>query len=245
MHALPPPVQRALAQQRVFLERWPGQLAAGHQFVRMLGERESTHRLFWCFQGSNEHELLTRHLEPEVSVYGMRSLHETDDAKVIYKAPALLAILAGLYVREVIELSEAATPLVVGGNCQAAWVGHAMAQQLVGCGYKVGRLVLMELRMQELEKGRLNWDGPVTLIWGKDSHYNPFSSDHRPSSRRLRVLKRLAPPVYVAVIRSRLQRVFTGELDISIVPGVHGAFFLSQNIEGLAAVVKGCVLNMA
>jgi amino acid adenylation domain-containing protein len=242
---LPPPVQRALAQQRVFLERWPGKLAAGHQFVRMLGENKFGYRLFWCFQGSNEHESLARHLSPEVSVYGMRSLHATDDATMIYKTPGLLAILAGLYVREVIELSEAPAPLVVGGNCQAAWVGHAMAQQLVGCGYTVGRLVLMELRMQELEKGRLNWDGPVTLIWGKDSHHNPFSSAHRPSSRRLRVLKRLAPSVYVAVIRSRLQRVFTGELDISIVPGVHGAFFRSQNIEGLAAVVKGCVLNMA
>ena len=174
----------------------------------------------------------------------MRSLHAIEGAVMIYKAPALLATLAGLYAREVMDLSASSAPLVVGGNCQAAWVGHAMAQQLVGCGYKVGRLILMELRMQELEKGRLNWDGPVTLIWGKDSHYNPFSSDHRPSSRRLRVLKRLAPPVYVAVIRSRLQRVFTGELDISIVPGVHGAFFRSQNIEGLAAVVKGCVLNM-
>ena len=245
VNALPLPVQRALAQQRIFLERWPGELAAGHQFVRMLGERKSAYRLFWCFQGAHEHESLARHLAPEVSIYGMRSLHATDDAKVIYQTPALLAIPAGLYVREVIALSEDATPLVVGGNCQAAWVAHAMAQQLVGCGYTVGRLLLMELRMLELEKGRLNWDGPVTLIWGRDSSHNPFSSAHRPSSRRLRMLKRLAPWAYRPLIRSRLKRAFTGALDIAIVPGVHGAFFCSENIQGLAEVVKGCVLNLA
>jgi C4-type Zn-finger protein len=56
------------------------------------------------------------------------------------------------------------------------------------------------------------------------------------------MLKRLAPAAYRAVIRSRLQRVFTGVLEIQIVPGVHGAFFRSGNIEGLAEVVKKCVV---
>jgi hypothetical protein len=234
-----------LDQQRFFLERWPGRLAHGHQFVRLLGESQSTHRLFWCFQGSNEHEALARYLVPDVSVYGMRSLHATDDARAIYSSPALLAILAGLYAREVMDLAPDSEPLTVGGNCQAAWVAHAIALQLVGCGIKVRCLILMELRMQDLRRGTLNWDGPVALIWGADSHHNPFSASHRPSSKRLQILRRVAPLMYRALICHRINRVFTGGVDISIVPGVHGAFFRSENIEGLASAVMKFISGFA
>ena len=109
---------------------------------------------------------------------------------------------------------------------------------LNGCGFNVRRLILMELRMKEVELGNLKWDGPVALIWGADSHHNPFSAAHRPSSRRLAVLKKALPIAYSAVIRNRIKRVFTGGVDISIVPGVHGAFFQSANTEGLAAAIQ-------
>jgi amino acid adenylation domain-containing protein len=237
----PLPIQRALGQQRVFLERWPGQLAHGHQFVRMLGDMRASHRLFWCFQGSNEHELLVRHLTPGVSVYGMRSLHGTDDARMIYGNSELLATLAGLYAKEVMDLAEVAEPLILGGNCQGAWVAHAIARQLLGCGVNVGRLILMEMRLEMLEQKLIGWDGPVALIWGADSVHNPFSRAYRPSSKRLRLLRRIAPLVYRSLIRLRLQQTFKGGFEISIVPGVHGEFFRSQNIEGLADAIGGHV----
>jgi hypothetical protein len=168
----------------------------------------------------------------------MRSLHETADAKVIYSNPALLAIVAGLYTREVIDLAKVNAPVVLGGNCQSARIVHTIAIQLNGCGFSVGQLILIELRMKEVELRNLKWDGPVALIWGADSHHNPFSAAHRPSSRRLAVLKKALPLAYRAVIRNQIKRVFTGGVEISIVPGVHGAFFQSANIEGLAATIK-------
>jgi amino acid adenylation domain-containing protein len=242
-HALPAPVQRVLMEQHYFLENWPGQVMPGHRFVRLLGETRSAHGLFWCFQGSHEHEALARHLSPAVRLYGMRSLHQTGDARVVYENPSLLAIVAGLYAREIADLAEADKPLIVGGNCQSAWVAHATARQLARSGADVKMLILMEVRMEEIANARLDWDGPVTLIWGASSSFNPFAAAHRPASRSLRLLKRLAPQAYRAMIRSRLNKAFRGGLEISIVPGVHGAFFRSENIEGLAREVKKSVVK--
>lgn len=180
-----------------------------------------------------------RHLTPGVSVYGMRSLHGTDDARMIYGNSELLATLAGLYAKEVMDLAEVAEPLILGGNCQGAWVAHAIARQLLGCGVNVGRLILMEMRLEMLEQKLIGWDGPVALIWGADSVHNPFSRAYRPSSKRLRLLRRIAPLVYRSLIRLRLQQTFKGGFEISIVPGVHGEFFRSQNIEGLADAIGG------
>lgn len=241
--ALPPPIRRFLSQQQIFLQRWPGQLSPGHQFVHLLGDPCSQCRLFWCFQGSHEHEALAGCLSPEVSLYGMRSLHGCDDSATIYGQPPLLAIVAGLYSREVLDHVPLGEPLVVGGNCQSAWIANAIARQLVGCGRQVQRLIMMELCMQEIEQGMLNWDGPVVLIWGDESRFNPFSSFYRPESRILRITKRLAPAIYRSVIRSRLKKAFKGGFQVSIVSGAHGAFFQSVNVEGLARVVKGHVVE--
>lgn len=236
--ALPHPIERALLQQRLFLAHWAGQLSHGHQFVRMLGNPLANHQLFWCFQGSHEHQSLAKHLAPEVAVYGMRSLRGTDYREVIYKSPALLALLAGLYGKEVMALADPSASLVVGGNCQSAKVAYALAELLVSCGSSVGRLILMEIRLQQVVEGQLDWEGPVHLIWGEGSAHNPFSSAHRPSSAKLLKLKEQKPQTYKSVIISRLRQAFTGRLEISIVPGIHGAFFRSENIEGLASAVK-------
>jgi len=236
--ALPPPIHRFLFQQRLLLERWPGERAHGHQFVRMLGCSSSPHSLFWCFQGAHEHQALAQGLSPDVRLYGMRSLHGTDDAETIYRSITLLAIVAGLYAREIYDLAPVKQPLIVGGNCQAAWVAIAIARELVGCGREVQMLILMELRLQEIQQGLLDWNRPVVLIWGADSNLNPFSPAHRPPSRRLRMLQKLAPAKYRSMIHSLLMGAFKGGFQISIVPGVHGAFFRSVNVGGLASVVK-------
>ena len=243
--ALPAPIERLLVQQQAFLEQWPGQCAPGHRFVRLLGSAEASGRLFWCFQGANEHQALAHQLASDVKVYGMRSLHRTEDANQIYGDPALLARVAALYAAEVLELTAPGEPLILGGNCQAAWVANAMARELEGAGRRISRLIVMEPRLRELENGMLRWSGPVALIWGRDSRLNPFSPGYRPDSRRLRWLRASAPRIYRSRIEAKLRRAFPGGYRMAVVPGVHGAFFRSENIPGLAASIRETVMEGA
>lgn len=99
----------------------------------------------------------------------MRPLHEASDAKAIYSNESLLAIVAGLCAREIMDISSLAGALVLRENCRLIRVILSIVYQLAACGTKTKRLILMELPLRMIVDSTSSWDGQVGLLWGVDS----------------------------------------------------------------------------
>lgn len=236
----PPAIDAFVQEQLVMLSHWPGVLAAGHRFVRTMARQPGLPGLFWCFQGANEYESLAEALGPDVRAHGMRSAHGLEDSRSLYRNPALLHHVAGLYVREILELQPPDEPYVIGGNCQSTIIANAVAWQLIAHGRAVRKLILMEPSMQLIRKRCLHWNAGTLILYGSSSHLNPFLA---PSGDRS------SPEAGPAGLSAKLVRRDMGRAfgrkgyGVAFIPGLHGAFFESSNIPGLARVVRSVVLG--
>jgi hypothetical protein len=237
----PPLIQEFITQQQVLLRHWPGELLSGHRFVRMLGGREANLNLFWCFQGANEFQSLADHLSPDVNVFGMRSAHGIKGAREIYRNPSLLAFVATMYAREMLALQPDGQPFVLGGNCQAGLLAVSIAHCLISWGREVKMLILMEPRLERITSGALAWRGPTGLIWGAQSKFNPFLTANKLGRKRGHILHHIFRSYYRKKLAKSLVHAFGGGFELFFIPGVHGAFFGSENIEGLASCVERLV----
>jgi len=239
--AEPPAITALIAQQIELTQRWPGKLHPGHRFIRTLGAENTRGTLFWCFQGAQEFADLAALLCPEITLHGMRSAHAIEGGGAIYRNPALLARMAELYAAEMLALHPREESFVLGGNCQAGWVANAIAHQLVAHGRSVKTLVLMEPRMQEINKGRLAWSGSTTLLWGDESALNPFAPRYAPRATLAKVLQRVSRKSYARHVHRKLAVALDGTYRILTVPGLHGAFFKAGNLPALASRLKQIV----
>lgn len=239
----PPLIQEFIGQQQVFLRHWPGELLPGHRFVRMLGDGGTNMNLFWCFQGANEFQALADHLFPGVNVFGMRSAHGIEGAREIYRNPSLLAFVATLYAREMLALQPDGQPFVLGGNCQAGLLAVSIAHHLIGWGREVKMLILMEPRLERIRSGVLSWQGATGLIWGAESKFNPFLASNKMGRSRGRIRHHIFRGYYRKKVTKSLVRAFGGGFALSFIPGGHGDFFGSENIEGLASVIQDHVVT--
>ncbi|MCP9888741.1 amino acid adenylation domain-containing protein [Cyanobium sp. ATX 6A2] len=239
----PAQVHQFVEQQLTMLAHWPGLLAPGHQFIRTIGSESSLPSLFWCFQGADEFEGLAGALMGAVRVHGMRSAHELDNARQIYFDPALLYEVAGLYAREILEIQPSIEPFVIGGNCQAGIIANAIAWHLVAHGRSVRTLILMEPSMWLIQQRVLCWSKGTVILYGTDSFQNPFRapSGEIDEQGTASIASRQLPE---EIIRRSLRRSFgRGSHSVSFIPGVHGAFFQSSNLRGLADTIKAIVLS--
>ena len=163
----PPPPNRSLAAtlirtQMTYLAAWTGSRRSPESLIFTRGDGRGRPPLFWCFQGSEEHERLSAQLGPGVALHGMRSGH-----LVFQYTPENVAALASRYVDEVLTLQPEG-PVWIGGNCQGGIIAQEIVRQLMGQGRDVAMLFL-------LDPGRFPpMPAPVSLIFGATSELNPY-----------------------------------------------------------------------
>ena len=186
---------RLLDRQRAFLQTWTGDQLQPSALLFAKNAGGLHHPLFWCLQGYEEFHALSRHLGPNRPVVGMRSGHLIMD----YSEPNV-ALLADVYVAEILELQPEG-PLMLGGNCQAATLTIAMAKALRAKGRDIALVFLME------EPAFPPLNGKVALLFGQDSHLNPFAQTD-PSAR--------------------IAAAYPDGASVDFVPGGHGQLFTAN-----------------
>lgn len=184
--------QSILDRQRDFLRTWSGvQLHPdGLLFTKNADGRLPP--LFWCCQGHAELEALGKFLGATRPVIGMRSGHLLMDYTV-----QNIAYLAQAYAGEMMKLQPEGD-FVLGGNCQAAVIARAAADCLQAAGRKVALLILLE------ETNLTPCTVPTVLLYGKDSHLNPFKA---------------TDPM------AQIVAAFGSDVRVAFVPGRHGQLF--------------------
>ena len=200
------PIAEILGKQRDYVRTWKGKRSTPESFIVTLNDSGKRQGLFWCLQGYRELTQLANHLGRDQPVHGMRSGHlamEYTDENV--------DAIASHYAAELIALQPDGS-FLLGGNCQGGKIARVIALRLRDLGRRVSLLILME------QGSFPPYDDSVALIFGRDSHFNPYKQDADPE----------------AVFRSAYPVGFT----VDIIAGAHGKFFESPNIETLASAVK-------
>jgi hypothetical protein len=123
-----------------------------------------------------------------------------------------LAALAACYADEVMA-AQPTGALHLGGNCQGGLVMHRAALELMSRGRDVALLILMEVGQFPAYPGR------VALLFGSDSHFNPYLS--------------MANPARV------FDLAYAGGYEVGTVPGKHGKFFRPPLSAPLARRIAG------
>jgi amino acid adenylation domain-containing protein len=204
-----------LNKQQYYLKTWQGKRLTPGSFIVTLNELGTRHGLFWCLQAYHELTQLAKHLGSDQPVHGMRSGHEIMD----YTEENVFTI-ASYYAEEMVALQPDGS-FLIGGNCQAGIIAHAIALRLRTLGRRVSLLILME------QDVFFPYTGSVMLIFGRDSTYYPYKPGSDPD----------------AVFRNSYPEGYT----VDIIEGTHGQFFESPNIETLAEAINrrlsevGCV----
>jgi len=207
-----PPAQGAagfeaiLARQRAFTSTWDGRRNSPDSLLFTKNPDAPGRALFWCFQGSHELNALAAALGPDHPVTGMRSGHMIMD----YTA-ANVSALARLYADEIASLS-LSDGVVLGGNCQGAEIIHAVAMALRSVGQEVDMMLHID------DTSFKSYPGPITLIYGSESHLNPFRDGDGPE----------------AFFREN----YPGGASTVFVPGAHGTYFRGPGLAALAKIVK-------
>ena len=197
-----------LPKQYAYVDPWQGHRVRQDSLVVSLNETGHRPGLFWCLQGYRELTQLAGFLGREQPVHGIRSGYMI----IRYEDTSHVETLASRYANEIASIQPEG-PLILGGNCQGGLIIRAVAEKLVARGREIRLLVLMEQRRFT------PYGGPVALIFGRDSHLNPY----------------LEPGVDMeSVFRAN----FPAGYDVAFIDGAHGQFFESPNIESLAAILK-------
>lgn len=200
---LPEDIYRGL---RTYTASWDGKRTSDDSVMVGLNTDGDLPALFWCLQRYQELTQLAKYLGPRQPVYGMRSGN-----RVMVKSQDNINRLAAHYVAEILE-TQPQGPYLIGGNCQAAKIAFQIASQLKALGQPIPMLFLMEKFIP------FAYDGPVALLFGKDSEQNP---------------KR-----YFARPELGWKKYYTGPLTMTQIPGAHGQFFREPNVSGLTDTIR-------
>jgi amino acid adenylation domain-containing protein len=198
----PMAIEQILNKQQVYVKTWRGKRLTPESFIVTLNEAGARPGLFWCLQGFDELTELAKHLGPSQPVHGIRSGH-----LIMEYSKENIAAIASYYAAEMIEVQPDG-PFLIGGNCQGGLIAVAIALRLQELGRGVSRLVLMEQGLFP------PYEGPVALIFGRDSIANPYTPGSNPD----------------IIFRNAYPAGYT----VDIISGGHGEFFQSPNIETLA-----------
>jgi len=200
------PIAEILGKQTDYVKMWKGKRSSPDSFIVTLNDSGCRPGLFWCLQGYRELTQLADHLGTDQPVHGMRSgyliMEYTDEN---------IAAIASRYAGEMMTLQPEG-PFLLGGNCQGGVIARVIARQLRALGRTVSLLILMEQRAFPL------YEGPIALIFGKESAFNPYQPGADPE----------------AGFRQSYPAGFT----VDIIAGAHGQFFEPPNIDTLAATLK-------
>ena len=179
--------------------RTPESLIVG---LNVGGERPP---LFWCLQNQFELRQLARYLGPDQPVYGMRSGNE-----VMVKDQANIDRLGAFYADEIGRICPSGN-LLVGGNCQAAWIAFRVAVELRHAGREIPLLFLHEKFVPQ------PYDGAIAMTFGRQSDRNPYLDTATPEEQ--------------------YRQFYSGSLSIDLVRGSHGRFFKEPNVQDFVRVI--------
>lgn len=203
-------------RQLDLIQNWPGYRKYSQSLVfrwRQPKELEAdTTSLFWCFQGAHEFERLAAEVGPNIALYGMRSGHLSFE-----NSPDNIDTLATILARELRDLKPSGS-FLLGGNCQAARIMQRVAEVLTDSGRHVQHLILME----EREIGSYSVS-PVTVIFGAESEFNPFSHTNEQA-------------VYLNFKKSYCKGYRYHEIS-----GSHGRFFNPEHVASLGRIIAKVV----
>ncbi len=205
---LPATPQDMLARQRLYVASWTGHRRRADALIVTLNTGGHQPGLFWCLQGYRELSQLARHLGPAQPVHGMRSGYLLMD----YQNRDIVDALTQRYADE-IQALQPDHPLLLGGNCQGGLVMQRVAERLIARGREVRLLIRMEFGLEQT-----SYPGRVALIFGRESHLNPYRTPGAEPDLAFR-------------------RCFPGGYSVDFIDGAHGGFFESPNVESLAAVL--------
>lgn len=189
-----------------YVGSWRGERATPDSLI--IGHKTSGSRppLFWVLQSQNELLQLAAYLDDDQPLYGMRS-----GSVIMHYEELNIQTLALGYVEEIIALRPEG-PLLLGGNCQGGRIALAIAQHLLRRQHEVSLLILMEWTYVPQPYG-----GPVTLLFGRDSHANPYTRFRYPELT--------------------WNRVFS-DYQVEIISGTHSQFFDEPNIQSLVRALE-------
>ncbi len=198
-----------LARQRQYVASWTGVRRRADALVVTLNADGPLPGLFWCLQGFRELSQLARHLGPRQPVHGMRSGYLLMD----YQKRDIVDALTQIYADEIHAL-QPEHPLLLGGNCQGGLVMQGVAERLIARGREVRLLIRMEFGQEQT-----SYPGRVALIFGRESHLNPYRTPGADPDLAFR-------------------RCFPAGYSVDFIDGAHGGFFESPNVESLASVLR-------
>ncbi len=185
---------------------WEGKRASADSVMVGLNTEGARQALFWCLQRYQELTQLAKYLGPEQPVYGMRSGN-----RVMVKTQDNIDLLARHYVGEILAVQPQG-PYLIGGNCQAALIAFQVASQLRQLGHEITLLVMQE------KFAPFPYDGPVALLFGDHSDYNPLRYFRQPERG--------------------WHKYYTGPVAFSEIQGGHGQFFREPNVQVLTSTIK-------
>ncbi len=199
-------LESLLLKQKELSKSWPGKSFCDDIiFANNIHGKEKP--IYWTFQGSEELSSLLNVLGPEYPLYAMRSGH-----LLFHKKSDKCGKFAAYYADQLISSDLPKKDIIIGGNCQGAYIAWGMAQHLLSKGIKVSLLFLMEADIDE------RYDGNVSLIYGHNSQdHNPFLYRDSPELR---------------------WDVNYKSYSIDILEADHGKFFRKKNVNALATVLK-------
>lgn len=190
---------------------WEGKRATADSVIVGLNTDGSGQALFWCLQRYQELAQLARYLGPEQPVYGMRSGN-----RVMVKTQENINLLAAHYVDEILAIQPEG-PYLVGGNCQAAQIAFQVAARLKSIGKEITLLILQEKFIP------FQYDGPVALLFGDRSDFNPRRHFRQPEKG--------------------WRKYYGGQLAMSEIQGEHAQFFREPNVQVLTETIKKYILQ--
>ncbi|MDJ0930288.1 hypothetical protein [Breoghania sp.] len=121
--------------------------------------------IFWCFNNWVEPVLLARVLDPEQPLYGMISFSRFVDTWATNIG--YMEHLAETYLKALLQIHLPKSP-IIAVNCQAAAIAEIMAIRYLEQRGMRPLLLVLEYTL------RKRFDGPVFLMFGRQSNYNPF-----------------------------------------------------------------------
>lgn len=132
--------------------------------------------IFWCFNSWSEPILLSNRLGPDQPITAMCSLHGIVRGKATKMAHS--QTLSKLYGDLLLEAVPDDTPILIGGNCQAAPIAEAMAHHVIAQSGRVPLLMLLE------HVPFYCYPGSLLMLFGNQSpKYNPFLRGPDPRQR--------------------------------------------------------------
>lgn len=201
-------MESIFAKQYALIAPWPGKRLTPTSFIFTLNETGQKQGIFWCTQGAREFKAFASLLGPQQPIHAMRShfllLH--------YGYEPQARKIAARYATEINEF-QAEGPFLLGGNCAGGAIIRMVADELQKMGRQVSLLILMEIKIFT------PFNENVALIFGKESHLNPYLA---PNAEPDRIFRNAYPAGYT----------------VDLISGAHGEFFSSHNVGALTEVMN-------